>query len=341
MKTPLRHLSRPRYAALLLGSLLSPWLAAQMAPEAEDKWKDWYQVEVIIFAQSQGEAGEIWRPDLELDYPREWLQLLSPAALAEQLSEAETPELGDDGWQLEGFESGENGERGESGLPDTMASKPAPPSSDPLAVPTMEVEPFAALEDHRSLLLLPPEEWTLRDQARRLSRSSDQRILFHGAWLQPLAENRDEPSILISGGEQYDEHRELEGSIKLYRRTYLHIETDLWLASFAPNFGQEGQPWPALPFPPNRPPELGDFIPIDSAGSSLWQQLNDTSSNDEYAAILASPYVVNKLVTLQQRRRMRSTELHYVDHPLMGLLVVIRPYEGPEDGEAAAGSASL
>ena len=30
---------------------------------------------------------------------------------------------------------------------------------------------------------------------------------------------------------------------------------------------------------------------------------------------------------LVQTRRMRSTELHYFDHPLIGMLVVIRPYE--------------
>jgi hypothetical protein len=32
-------------------------------------------------------------------------------------------------------------------------------------------------------------------------------------------------------------------------------------------------------------------------------------------------------VLLQQRRRMRSGELHYIDHPLLGVVVRIRPLE--------------
>ena len=30
---------------------------------------------------------------------------------------------------------------------------------------------------------------------------------------------------------------------------------------------------------------------------------------------------------LQQSRRMKSGELHFFDHPLIGVLIVIRPYE--------------
>ena len=36
---------------------------------------------------------------------------------------------------------------------------------------------------------------------------------------------------------------------------------------------------------------------------------------------------------LKQTRRMRSTELHYFDHPNIGMLVVIRPYELETDSE--------
>ena len=47
------------------------------------------------------------------------------------------------------------------------------------------------------------------------------------------------------------------------------------------------------------------------------------------------------LFRLTQTRRMRSGELHYLDHPLFGLLVQVRPYELPVEpaqpqGEAAS-----
>ncbi len=40
---------------------------------------------------------------------------------------------------------------------------------------------------------------------------------------------------------------------------------------------------------------------------------------------------------LNQTRRMRSTELHYFDHPKIGMLVIIRPYELPTDVEESIG----
>ena len=33
----------------------------------------------------------------------------------------------------------------------------------------------------------------------------------------------------------------------------------------------------------------------------------------------------------QKRRRIRSSELHYVDHPVLGMLIYITRYEKPED----------
>lgn len=43
-----------------------------------------------------------------------------------------------------------------------------------------------------------------------------------------------------------------------------------------------------------------------------------------------------RTATLRQHRRMRSNELHYIDHPLMGLLIKIMPYEPPTEPQAIA-----
>lgn len=36
-----------------------------------------------------------------------------------------------------------------------------------------------------------------------------------------------------------------------------------------------------------------------------------------------------QLYRLQQSRRMRSTELHYLDHPVLGMIIRVSPYEKP------------
>jgi hypothetical protein len=40
---------------------------------------------------------------------------------------------------------------------------------------------------------------------------------------------------------------------------------------------------------------------------------------------------LNKTLSLQQTRRMRSQEVHYIDHPSLGVLIRILPFENPLD----------
>jgi hypothetical protein len=39
-------------------------------------------------------------------------------------------------------------------------------------------------------------------------------------------------------------------------------------------------------------------------------------------------------IRLRQQRRMRSKELHYIDHPRFGVIALITPYESPQASEA-------
>jgi hypothetical protein len=43
---------------------------------------------------------------------------------------------------------------------------------------------------------------------------------------------------------------------------------------------------------------------------------------------------LNKTLSLQQTRRMRSQEVHYIDHPSLGVLIRILPFENPLDTKA-------
>ena len=99
----------------------------------------------------------------------------------------------------------------------------------------------------KTLTLLPKSEKQLTAAIKRISRSGKQRILFHESWIQPINSLKTAVNIAIHGGSQFDEHFELEGSIRLSRQRYLHIETKLWLSKFAINVGQEGETWPLLP----------------------------------------------------------------------------------------------
>jgi hypothetical protein len=50
----------------------------------------------------------------------------------------------------------------------------------------------------------------------------------------------------------------------------------------------------------------------------------------EGRAVLSYPF--------EQRRRMRSGELHYLDHPALGILVLVEPRELPAEATSQGGS---
>jgi hypothetical protein len=50
---------------------------------------------------------------------------------------------------------------------------------------------------------------------------------------------------------------------------------------------------------------------------------------------------LNKTLSLQQTRRMRSQEVHYIDHPSLGVLIRILPFENPLDTKAKEAQQNL
>lgn len=185
-----------------------------------------------------------------------------------------------------------------SALADTeplTAAAPAP----------VAVEPFTPL---------PVAEHKLARAAERLSRQGGLRVLLHQAWLQPLFPRNQADALLVTGGDRVGSHFELEGYVTFSVERYLHLETNLWLSRFS--LRQPGDhSWPLLPPLPYA--QQQDQQPDTGAswfgGASDFQQL------------LNDPYRTDNIFVLHERRRLRSGELHYLDHPRFGALVRIDP----------------
>ena len=62
----------------------------------------------------------------------------------------------------------------------------------------------------------------------------------------------------------------------------------------------------------------------DSAGPSIYQQWEGRVTNP-YTELADAPYLIKSITVLEQKRKMRSGELHYIDHPKMGILIKIEP----------------
>ncbi|NIB41278.1 hypothetical protein HBA55_16875 [Pseudomaricurvus alkylphenolicus] len=364
-----------------LSALLSALSAVAMAQEPR-----WYEVEIIIFAHPETPHQEVWRENLELAYPPNWVQLQDPVEvekamqeaadkLAQELAEAEKAAEEQARLEAEQLQAHilepqryRDGTVSPETFPDhSKASQPemsANAETDPTASAPLEAQENSAVtepmqvEPEESEPILPPQLpltvdlerepyfWLprasrqLNRQASAIRRSRDYRLLFHQAWRQPVVEQSLAPEILIAAGNPFGRHREVEGTVSLSVSRYLHLKTNLWFTRFNHNFGQEQGDWPELPVAPNLLPDPADEDLLGEFTDSLHWSENGTKPphspwdntpaiSDEYDQILTRPFVPGEISIMKQKRRMRSTEMHYLDHPKFGILVLTTPYELP------------
>ncbi|MEP5765587.1 MAG: CsiV family protein [Halieaceae bacterium] len=100
--------------------------------------------------------------------------------------------------------------------------------------------------------------------------------------------------------------------------------------------GTWAEPFAALPAERGTE-ELADDPELDAAAQQLADldidaEQMDSAQEQQLQAFLDLPvydYDFRHAVHVQQRRRMRSGELHYIDHPLLGIIVKVSRHEFP------------
>lgn len=177
--------------------------------------------------------------------------------------------------------------------------------------------------------ILPANERMLNAQAQKLQRSGRSEVLFHNAWRQVITNKNNAKAILINGGQTFGKHQSLEGSIRLSVATYLELQTNLWFAQFENNTGQEiTRQWPEIPLSPNKLTVSANALSAESE-MELEQALeNDKAQQIDSSSSTATgnPFVTRNIILLQQERDMRSSEIHYIDHPVVGIIIQVTPY---------------
>jgi len=352
----------------ILLALALPWclptLSQAQLPDESKAEERWYQVELLVFSRrdtSTKPPTEQWRSDISLDYPNNWVRLQTPEQYeAELLRIAEKRQQALDMDRYFDFTDEPHNEAVDEEIVDseTILAKENIDSNSEAVSPNIEAlsPDFSDLEhdpeqdsiteelvstELRPYLFLAQAEHTLQEQADSLQKDKRFNVLFHQAWRQAPKALSETPALIISGGHQYGEHSELEGSIKLSIARYLHLNTNLWLSEFEPNYGQNtaqsvhsltDHVWPELPKVPKIEDSNENFgLSTNDLGWQASMKLNALSGGDEYNAILAKPYLTSNIVKLTQSRRMRSNEVHYVDHPKMGIIIKLTPFERPRD----------
>ena len=164
-----------------------------------------------------------------------------------------------------------------------------------------------------------PFDAHLQKAKKKIERARDQRVLFYRRWEQGLLDKENAPYIYIRGGERAGPHRELEGSLQISVERYLHVRSKLWLTRFknAENVALETLDSDATALEADSDMLLDDMEPFALPEPPF------RSTRD-----LGPTAPVEQVFLFDQERRLRSKETHYLDHPLLGMLIRIEPLPG-------------
>jgi len=274
--------------------IVASLMIAGAASAQEEFPANWHQVEVIIFAQSDMHGVEKSPVEPVLSYPSR-LRIL---AAAEQLR----PVLSADASQDERLAA--------LMVPDRFLSR------DTARTPAAFVP-------------LPSEMRQLNGDAAALQRNSAYRILFHDAWQQPIDSASQTDWVFVRGGNVTGEHSELEGALRFSHARFYHVDTNLWLSRFEAtltNLEEETRGTlpnastilPAVPATP-KSPQLRQIEALSAPTS-----FNDTAQEVFGTTPRLIPAVA-QIDVLKSSQQVQHNQLHYIDHPRMGVLVLITP----------------
>lgn len=303
MKTALK---RPSVLALVL-STISLFTVNQSMAQPVDKTainhQGWYQVEMIIFSRKNPALQEHFPNNIPLHYPARWQTLKDPnpvvPAITENTSELNTA---------------------------ISASSPAEVTVD---------------FNTQAFYQLPADMRQLNFQADKFSRSIDYQLLFHQAWRQAVSNKNQADWILIHNPNSMEPAPKLAGAIRLSVATYLRLDTNLWFAEFEPrhevleNSEEVENPWPELP---DNPEIITQDIPLGiespagiqkDAGMQTTETQNDFSNavSDSTDQTAPETWQTKRIVLIKEKRDMRSNEVHYIDHPIIGIIIKVTPFK--------------
>ncbi len=199
--------------------------------------------------------------------------------------------------------------------------------------------------------LLTDADFRLVDEATRLVESSRYELLLHAAWRQPGLERERVLPIWIKGGQIYgNEYTSIDSNIDFFdgnQSDVMQAETE------AKNYEFDEQTLESqklLLLDQQKTQQHSGLYELEGKITIVLSRylhtyvdlvlrrprlsadpLLDNAAEAEYlAAHLADTRILNNH-PLREHRRMRSKNLHYIDNPEFGMLVLITPYKVPED----------
>ncbi|ROS00304.1 peptidoglycan-binding protein CsiV [Sinobacterium caligoides] len=207
--------------------------------------------------------------------------------------------------------------------PHKIVSSQSPADSTTSPAHSVAINTAAALNQKdsttKSYPYLSKAKHSLAAEGLALKRKGQYDVVFHEAWIMPFIDGETSPAVVFQQGMKHGKDSSIEGALNIQLNRFLDVSADVWLSEFdetsTASLADNTQQFSAL-----YPQQPGDeFIvnhpllpaPIDDALSST--------------------------IHLDDNIKMRSNELHYIDHPMMGMLIKITRHT-PSENNAAENS---
>lgn len=170
---------------------------------------------------------------------------------------------------------------------------------------------------------IPAENFRLTNEAEKLVKSNEYEVIFHSAWIQPGLDKENAEFIHIQSNENDNNLNIIDpllsdSSQSINQAQSMILATDQNIIETQPVLDGVIKV------------ELGRYLHIFfdlkyKRDLAPVQGIINTKSSGTYKEI--------KYYPVQTQRRMRSKEVHYIDHPLIGILVLATRFELPTEDE--------
>lgn len=288
------------YLAIFLCVLISWFVSSSTLAQNSDDFKEAddlnsllisdrvYKLEIVVFAYKNTSDTEDWEQSDTFRYPR----------TLKRLKESNTSEI----------------------------ILPFKPDDDDISIAATDLNQLLG----KNQLELGPVAYSFRTR-------QGYRLLYHGSWYQQVDSFKKSTPILIEGGKWYSPYYELSGSITFSKGRFLQAQTDLWLTDFLESdLGNAHAPWHATS---NSNvsltlPSSNDARRIASGRGRDTYSVDRLSRNqndpnllyeyDQQPTIGRNEHIPQRVFQLNQKRKLRSGEMHYLDHPKFGVIILAK-----------------
>jgi len=153
-------------------------------------------------------------------------------------------------------------------------------------------------------VFIDSENYRLNKQAEKLQQNSRYKVLYHKAWKQPGLDKKSAVAVSINTENTATADDEnpttkpesfITGDFTLIMSRYLHVVSNLIL-----------------------------YKPAKPIANTVSNVTNENENTDIEQKTTNKAYEQYPLIF---ERRMRSKEIHYIDHPLGGMIVLATPYK--------------